>query len=61
MTKLILQQDTFNHLRESIIAHRIVTEVYEQEYDLPNAITTAQNGLALVLKMEENIGRAMPK
>lgn len=57
----ILEQDAFGHLPGSILAHRIAAEVYEQEYDLLNVITVAENGLALLRTTEQNIGRVMSR
>ena len=47
-------------MHDSILAHRIVAEVYENEEDLENAIKVSESGLELVIRHEKNIGSKLP-
>ncbi|KAK7692824.1 hypothetical protein QCA50_004459 [Cerrena zonata] len=47
--------EAFNNLSNSIFAHRVVAEVYENEEDLENAIKVSESGLELVLRHEKNV------
>ncbi|KIJ18985.1 hypothetical protein PAXINDRAFT_109465 [Paxillus involutus ATCC 200175] len=49
--------DAFSSLSDSLLANRIVTEVYLQELDYPGAINVAESGLELVRRHEQNTGR----
>ncbi|KAI0093293.1 TPR-like protein [Irpex rosettiformis] len=44
----------FPHIPNSIVAHRIAAQVYQDEEHLENAVRTAENGLELVLREERN-------
>ncbi|CAL1707991.1 unnamed protein product [Somion occarium] len=52
--------DAFDDLSHSILAHRIVAEVYENTVDLENAIKVAESGLELVLRHEKDVGSGLP-
>ena len=52
-------QEAFANLKESILAHRIVAELYEQEDDYDNAMKVAESGLELVRRTEHNWGRSL--
>ena len=45
-------QDAFTLLPGSIIAHRIMADLYLQEIDYQNAIRIAETGIELVGKLE---------
>ncbi|KAF9245024.1 superkiller protein 3 [Melanogaster broomeanus] len=49
--------DTFGSLSDSILASRIVTEVYLQELDYTSVINIAESGLELVRRHEKDTGR----
>ncbi|RPD63776.1 TPR-like protein [Lentinus tigrinus ALCF2SS1-6] len=49
--------DAFTSLGNSILAHRIIAELYEQDADYENAIKVAESGLELVRLVEQNWGR----
>ncbi|OBZ66566.1 Superkiller protein 3 [Grifola frondosa] len=52
--------DAFGSLSDSILAHRVMAELYEQEADLENTIKVAEGGLELVCKAEQQSGKSMP-
>ncbi|CCM00695.1 uncharacterized protein FIBRA_02734 [Fibroporia radiculosa] len=52
--------DAFGNLQDSIIAHRIVAELYDNEGDLENTIKVAESGLELVLRAEQSNDRPLP-
>ncbi|KAF9222633.1 superkiller protein 3 [Gyrodon lividus] len=49
--------DAFGSLSGSLLANRIVIEVYLKELDYPSAINVAESGLELVRMHEENTGQ----
>ncbi|KAI0674837.1 TPR-like protein [Trametes maxima] len=51
--------EMFSSLNESILAHRIVAEIYEQEFDYENMIKVSESGLELVRRSEQNWGRPL--
>ncbi|KAI0633616.1 TPR-like protein [Trametes polyzona] len=51
--------ETFTDLGDSILAHRIIAELYEQDADYENAIKVSESGLELVRRSEENWGRPL--
>ncbi|TFK87083.1 TPR-like protein [Polyporus arcularius HHB13444] len=53
--------DAFSSLEDSILAHRIIAELYEQEADYQNAIKTSESGLELVRRVEQDWGRSINK
>ena len=40
-----------------MLAHRIVSELYEQEADYENAIKLSERGLSLVSRLEQDWGK----
>lgn len=50
-------QDAFSSLSDSILAHRIIGELYQQEADYENTIKVSESGLELVNRAEQNWGR----
>ncbi|KAJ3553260.1 hypothetical protein NM688_g3709 [Phlebia brevispora] len=48
--------DLFPDVQDTIIAHRCVGEIYQQEEDYENAIKVAEGGLALLRREESNRG-----
>lgn len=59
--RLTYCKDTFPDTQHSILAHRIVAQVYQDEEDLANAVTAAENGLELVRREEQNRGIKLPR
>ncbi|KAL4253450.1 hypothetical protein ABKN59_002079 [Abortiporus biennis] len=53
--------DAFADLPSSLIAHRIVAELYEHDADYENAMKVAENGLELVRQHEKNFGKPIEK
>ncbi|GJJ06168.1 hypothetical protein Clacol_000357 [Clathrus columnatus] len=53
--------EAFSYLSNSIISHRITSEVYRMEEDLENAIKTAESGLQLTSKTVNDYGKPLPK
>ncbi|KAI0644651.1 TPR-like protein [Trametes meyenii] len=51
--------EMFSNLNDSILAHRIVAELYEQEFDYENMIKVSESGLELVRRSEQNWGRPL--
>jgi len=51
----------FNHLSSSILAHRIVSEVYLLELDYANAIAVSEVGLELARRHSRNTGQSLPR
>lgn len=43
----------------SIFAHHILGDIYLQEEDYQNAIATAEKGLALIRKLEADVGEQL--
>jgi superkiller protein 3 len=58
---LTQSQDIFPDSRHSILAHRIVAQVYQDEEDLENAMRAAENGLELVIREEQNRAIELPR
>lgn len=56
LTKFLLQE-AFAELGDSLLAHRIVAQLYEQDSDYENAIKVSESGLELVRRAELNWGR----
>lgn len=56
LTKFLLQEG-FAELGDSLLAHRIVAQLYEQDSDYENAIKVSESGLELVRRAELNWGR----
>lgn len=54
-----MEQDAFNDLPDSIIAHRILSELYAAEADDENAIKVAESGLELVRRAEQDRGHTL--
>jgi hypothetical protein len=52
-------QDAFSSTPDSILAHRIVADVFRQEFDYENAVKTAESGLELVRKAESRHGKKL--
>lgn len=52
-----LLQEAFAELGDSLLAHRIVAQLYEQDSDYENAIKVSESGLELVRRAELNWGR----
>ncbi|KAH9895045.1 TPR-like protein [Cubamyces lactineus] len=50
--------ETFSELSDSLLAHRIVTQLYELDADYENAIKVAESGLELLRRAEQNWGRS---
>lgn len=50
-------QEAFAELGDSLLAHRIVAQLYEQDSDYENAIKVSESGLELVRRAELNWGR----
>ena len=46
-------------MSDSILAHRIIAELYEQDADYENAIKISESGLELVRRVEQNWGRPL--
>lgn len=51
--------DAFGSLQDSLLATRVVVDVYLQERDYLSVIHVAESGLELVKKYEENTGRKL--
>ncbi|KAH9858634.1 TPR-like protein [Lenzites betulinus] len=51
--------EAFSDLSNSILAHRIIADLYEQDADYENAIKVSESGLELVRRSEQNWGRPM--
>jgi superkiller protein 3 len=54
-------QDIFSHMSDSILAHRIMAELYIQQENFEDAIKAAESGLELAKRSESSTGKAMPK
>ncbi|KIJ39435.1 hypothetical protein M422DRAFT_32689 [Sphaerobolus stellatus SS14] len=50
-----------SELPKSILAHRIVAELYQIENDYENAIKTAEAGLFIIRSAEINYGKSLPR
>ena len=46
-------------MSDSILAHRIIAELYEQDADYENAIKISESSLELVRRVEQNWGRPL--
>ena len=55
----ICAQEAFASLSDSVLAHRIIAELYEQEADYENAMKVSESGLELVRRIEQNWGRPL--
>lgn len=51
--------EAFGSLADSILAHRIVAEIYQSEEDLENTIKVAESGLELVRRAERDSGKSL--
>ena len=56
-----LIQESFQKLPDSIIAHRIAAEIYEQDEDYENALKVCENGIELAQRSEKNTCAELPK
>ncbi|TBU40919.1 TPR-like protein [Dichomitus squalens] len=54
-----IMMEVFSSLNGSILAHRIIAELYEQDTDYENAIKVSESGLELVRRVEQNWGRPL--
>lgn len=54
-------QDAFGDLPHSVLAHRILSELYQIEGDYENVIKAAEGGLKLVKKMQASYGKQLPR
>lgn len=54
-------KDAQDLLNESILGHRLVSEVYLDQMDYSTAVSTAENGLRLLKRVEIDIGRTLPQ
>ncbi|KAI0371043.1 TPR-like protein [Pilatotrama ljubarskyi] len=54
-----IMMDAFTSLNDSLLAHRIITQLYEQDADYENAIKLSESGLELVRRSEQNWGRSL--
>ncbi|KAI0356305.1 TPR-like protein [Trametes cingulata] len=54
-----IMMDAFTSLEDSLLAHRIITQLYEQDADYENAIKLSESGLELVRRSEQNWGRPL--
>ncbi|TFY67241.1 hypothetical protein EVJ58_g1753 [Rhodofomes roseus] len=52
--------DAFASLPDSIIAHRIMTEIYQTENDLENIIKVAESGIDVTRRAEQSTAKALP-
>ncbi|PIL34098.1 hypothetical protein GSI_03809 [Ganoderma sinense ZZ0214-1] len=52
-----IMMDAFSSLGDSILAHRIIGGLYQQEADYENTIKVSESGLELVRRVEQNWGR----
>ncbi|KAI0743910.1 TPR-like protein [Daedaleopsis nitida] len=59
MDQLDIMTEAFNSLNDSILAHRIIAELYEQESDYENAMKVSESGFELVRRVEQNWGRPL--
>ena len=48
-------------MSDSVLAHRIIAELYEQDADYENAIKVSESGLELVRRVEQNWGRPLKR
>ncbi len=58
-TANFLLQEALSSLNDSVLAHRIVAELYEEDADHENAIKISESGLELVRRIEQNWGRPL--
>lgn len=54
-----IMMEAFSSLGDSILAHRIVGGLYQQEADYENTIKVSESGLELVRRIEQNWGRTI--
>ena len=60
MTRLAERmQETFAALGDSILAHRIVADIYLSEVDYQNTIKTVESALKLLQRKETNTGEIL--
>ncbi|KAI0700930.1 TPR-like protein [Cytidiella melzeri] len=53
--------DGFAEVPNSLLAHRIAAQIYQDEEDLENAVRVAENGLELLLREEQNRAIKLPQ
>ncbi|KZT68315.1 TPR-like protein [Daedalea quercina L-15889] len=53
--------DAFASLPDSVIVHRIMTEIYVNENDLENIIKVAESGLEVARRAEQNTGKTLSR
>ena len=54
-------QNAFSATPDSLIATRILTDVYLNELDYPNAVKVAESSLELLHRAETSTGRKLPR
>lgn len=58
---LIIGQDSYPIISQSLLASRIVLEVYLREKDYSNAVVTSDECLKLLTQLETNTGKKLPR